>query len=201
MARNFFENIEYNKILLESDNFIVIPSLGSLVEGWLLIIPKVFQINFSQLDSSELQEVTALIKRLEAEILPSFGINYVLFEHGPTSFLSKTGCGVDYAHLHFVPCEFDLIKGVDNFLNLQYDWQKLKDITEVSHFKDSNLDYLLLKDQNGDFYITFQNDIQSQTFRKVIANYLNIPEKFDWNMDFNKENIDSTIAKIKPVLA
>jgi len=197
MSKLFFDKIDYNKVLLESKNFIVIPSLGSLVEGWLLIIPKQFHINLSQLDQRHMEDLQDLIRRIESRVLPKFGEKYVLFEHGPQNFKSKTGCGVDYAHLHFVPFGHDLKKGLKSFLHLEYDWQELENISDLTNYKNSKKDYLLLLDQNGKASITFQENILSQTFRRVIANYLGKPNEFDWKCNFKEDNIHSTIDKLE----
>jgi ATP adenylyltransferase len=201
MARNFFEKNHYNEIVLETDNFIVVPSLGSLITGWLLIVPKNFYINFSQLSEGEIGDLNELIKKVENDILPIFGSEYVLFEHGPINVLSKAGCGVDYAHLHFVPCEFNLKLGLNKYLNLDYSWTSLSQLGDITKFKDKESEYLLLKDQAGNFSITFQNEVQSQTFRKVIANYLNAPNDYDWKKDHRLDVVNSTLEKIRFQLA
>ena len=38
--KNFNDKEFYNQRLYETDNFAVIPALGAIVKGWLLIIPK-----------------------------------------------------------------------------------------------------------------------------------------------------------------
>src|SRR5689334_5777564 len=40
----------WDRPLLSTDNFYVVPSLGSLVEGWLLVIPKDHVISAAALD-------------------------------------------------------------------------------------------------------------------------------------------------------
>ena len=53
---------------------------------------------------------------------------FVMFEHGPQRLCSTVGCGVDYAHLHIVPTNFDLKTGIHRFFNLNYKWQNLVSI-------------------------------------------------------------------------
>ena len=196
MGKLFFDKIDYNQVLLESEKFIVIPSLGSLVEGWLLIIPKQFHINLSQLDNEHMDDLVGLIRKVEDQVLPKFGEKYVLFEHGPQNLKSKTGCGVDYAHLHFVPFDSDLKDGLRSFLGLNYHWKEVKDISNLSDYKNAEKDYLFLIDQSGKATITFQENILSQTFRQVIASYLGRPDEFDWKCNFKEDNIHSTINKL-----
>jgi len=197
MLKNFFEQKEYNTPVYETTNFVVIPSLGSLVEGWLLIVPKVFYLNFGQLPKDQYNEVHQIINHLEKRFLPLFQSKQaVLFEHGPANMLSKAGCGVDYAHLHWVPTNFDLRYGVSRLLSLNFEWKSLESIIEIQEKTTESMDYLLLRDQFMNYYFTQQQQIPSQTFRKVIAHYLNQPENFDWKINWGSENIRATYSKL-----
>lgn len=196
MEKKFFVDNSYNTRVLESDNFIVIPTLGSLVQGWLLIVPKEFYLNASEFSTELLFELELLVRQLEKRVLPRFGEGYVLFEHGPKNTNSLAGCGVDYAHLHFVPTTFDLKAGLEFYLGLHYEWNMLSSILDLhnSHFLQK--DYLYLRDQSGSHFITHQESIPSQTFRKVIAHYLGTPHFYDWKKNSFAENITSTIHRI-----
>ena len=51
---------DWDEPLFESPNFVVLPSLGALVEGWLLLVPKKHFICMGELPDSvanEMQEV------------------------------------------------------------------------------------------------------------------------------------------------
>jgi ATP adenylyltransferase len=197
MMHHFFESKYYNKPILESENFLVIPSLGSLVEGWLLIVPKKFYLNFSQLPSFVFSELETLISQLSLRFLPFFNADqFVIFEHGPTLENSVAGCGVDYAHLHWIPTNFDMLEGAKVFLNLSYDWQVIPALNSINDFNVNSKDYLYLRDQKGNHFLTCQTNIPSQTFRKVMAHYLNAPDSYDWKLNERIENIESVYDKL-----
>src|ERR1700721_2859884 len=104
----FSEITFYNKSLFETEHFKVIPSLGSLVEGWVMIVPKEFYISFGAIANSAIyNELDDLIQNLGQVIKMEFG-DFVIFEHGPVVRKSLIGCSVDYAHLHFVPARVNL---------------------------------------------------------------------------------------------
>jgi len=198
MQKNFFELADYNTPVYQTSNFIVIPTLGSLIEGWLLIVPKVFYLNFSQLPEALMDEANDIIHHLQEHFLPLFEApNAVVFEHGPGNIQSTAGCGVDYAHLHWVPTEFDLKAGVKEFLNLHYNWSLINDLTEVKLNNAADRDYLYLRDQGNKSFVTYQKEVPSQTFRKVIAHYLQQPQQFDWKANFGSENIQAVYSKVK----
>jgi ATP adenylyltransferase len=140
MRHNFFESKYYNKPIIESENFLVIPSLGSLIEGWLLIVPKKYHLNISQLSLADMVELEMVIAELGRRFLSMVSKDqFVIFEHGPTLENSVAGCGVDYAHLHWVPTNFDLLNGVKAFLNLDYTWELIHGLNDINNFKKGNI--------------------------------------------------------------
>ena len=91
--------------MFESDNFVVFPSLGQIVEGYLLIAPKKHYIGVSGIPKElypELEEVCKKVRNKLSEVycVPLF------FEHGPHKE-SKGGCCIDHAHIHAVPVKTD----------------------------------------------------------------------------------------------
>src|SRR6266852_4207519 len=93
--------------IYETDGFVVTPSLGALVEGWLLVLPREHAVNTSRIAANLRQEFTAIVDRTVAIVADEFG-PVTLFEHGPSYDGSRLGCGVDHAHLLVVPLPFDL---------------------------------------------------------------------------------------------
>lgn len=195
--RNYHAEEFYNQILFESENFIVVPSLGALVEGWLLIVPKQEYLSFQYLDNiSLLEELEEFSKQIGQIMAKEYG-HVTMFEHGAWQSKSTVGCGVDYAHLHLVPINFDLILGLENFLDTKYDWNLVSGIADALKSKEEKSEYLFYKDFKGNSYIVNDKKIPSQLFRKVIAQYINQPEKYDWKEYHQEENILKTIKKFK----
>lgn len=185
----------YNEPLFQSSNFKVIPSLGSLVEGWLLIIPNSTYISIGEMDYQLKNELFELQKEVEEVLRSEYG-SVVTFEHGPRDQSLTVGCGVDYAHLHLIPINYDLINGVQKFLGLNFDWKVIDDLRDVTLSK-KDLSYLYYKNQQGSSFITYKSNFQSQLFRKVVAHYLNISFEFDWKKYPKFENIQMTINHLR----
>src|ERR1700674_1783452 len=93
-----------NQPFLESRNFVVLPSLGALVEGWLLLVPKTHVICMGELSDNLTAEMQELKSRIRETLQRAYG-NVCAFEHGPSRAKTSLGCGVDHAHLHLVPAE------------------------------------------------------------------------------------------------
>src|SRR5579862_8951840 len=85
--------------LFESPNFVAVPSLGALVEGWLLLIPKCHVLSLGSLPDSTHEELNEFKEFLYAALIQCYG-SASAFEHGPIIEKSAVGCGVDHAHLH-----------------------------------------------------------------------------------------------------
>lgn len=196
--RDFFKEEFFNTKLFESEHFIVVPSLGAMVEGWLLVVPKKIHLNLGSLSINEFDDLEKIIAQVERSILSKFGSKSVLFEHGPKYEKSIVGCGVDYAHLHIVPLEFDLLNELEQFSDNDYDWQRLNSVKELSqHVGNGENNYLYHRNQSGEHFLAINDSIPSQLFRKVIAHYLKHPEAFDWKENLCIENIQNTINKFK----
>ena len=116
----------------------------------------------------------------------------------PSVEKSKAGCGVDYAHLHLVPVSFDLLKGIRDYLNLEYQWQKIDTISDLRNISSEGSDYLYLRNQRGEHFVSASSNIPSQLFRQVIANFLGIPDNFDWKKFPELHNIESTLSLLHP---
>jgi diadenosine tetraphosphate (Ap4A) HIT family hydrolase len=92
----------WDRVLLESDHFLVVPSKGGFLPGWLLIVPKHHLLSMAQLDparSAELDSLTITVSDLVASRFAA----PTTFEHGATCPGTIFGCGIDHAHLHVVP--------------------------------------------------------------------------------------------------
>src|ERR1039458_10394749 len=96
--------------LFESRNFVAIPTVGALVEGWLLVVPRTPILSFARLSTPLFSELEIFLDEIIPAIQSVYGPVSV-FEHGPSCAASVVGCGVDYAHLHLVPVDCDLLAG------------------------------------------------------------------------------------------
>lgn len=196
MEKGFFSNELYNTVLYESEHFIVVPSLGSLVEGWVLIAPKEEILNFSLLNNNQYTELECLVNDVRSFQKVNYG-NSVIFEHGPSNKCSNTGCGVDYAHLYLVPIESDLIDGINKFLKLDFKWIEINNISFISKLNIETLDYLYYRSPNNKHFITFREDFPSQIFRQVIAYYKGLPNQYNWRLFPEYNTINKTIIEFE----
>jgi diadenosine tetraphosphate (Ap4A) HIT family hydrolase len=87
----------------ETAQFVVVPSVGALVAGYCLILPRRHVSSFGHLDAAAHGELSALIDRARDRLRTAFGGEVVVYEHGAMSPALPGGSCADHAHLHVVP--------------------------------------------------------------------------------------------------
>lgn len=173
---------------LIDDSYAAFVSIGALVPGWSLIVPKDHKINLSEDYASE--EFWSFVDTAAKTIKNQYG-KFSIFEHGAFDFSSQTSCGTGHAHLHIVPISFSLFDAA-----LEFDkaliWEKCLP-SEVAE-KSKGSEYLFVSDsfdeRNSQGQICLLPEETSQFFRKVIATKLGIPENYDY-----KKNMMIDIAR------
>jgi ATP adenylyltransferase len=189
----------WNKPLFQSANFVVIPSLGSLIEGWVMIVPKQHYLSMGALSPVLALEMQEIKLHLSRTLRSQYG-NVCAFEHGPTEVHRSVGCGVDHAHLHVVPLRFDLAAAVRPFMPPDTEWVAAQWDSCRNAF-ETGRDYLYLEQPIGNGHIALHREFGSQVFRKAIASGLGIPDQFNWRNYPQKEIVARTIhALTGPVL-
>jgi len=184
----------WDKPLFASENFVVIPSLGSLVEGWLLVVPRRHFICMGALPAElvhELEETKVMVAR---NLRHQYGEVYA-FEHGPNMIERPVGCGVDHAHLHLVPLDFDLKSATRSFMPPEAQWKSASWESCQAAFHEGK-DYLYLEQPLGTGHIATHTTLGSQIFRRAIATHVGSPQRFNWREYPNVEVISRTIQAL-----
>lgn len=186
---------EWNTPLFESPNFVALPSLGALVEGWLLLIPKQHFIAMGALPESLRSEMTAMKHLLCSALQDCYGTGCA-FEHGPGASLRDVGCGVDHAHLHLVPAAFDLYSEVTNFVPADTSW-RCGGLDGCRDAYQKGEDYLYLEQPLGSGRIATRDRLGSQVFRRAIATRIGLPDQFNWREHAQLPNVTATAQRIR----
>lgn len=178
-----------NTILDETQNFYVTPAVGSLVDGYVLIISKRHIYSMSELTIEEKSEYEVLINKYR-EIFKSIYAKYpIVFEHGSPNIKNKIKANsVSHAHAHIVNHHYKNEKHLIKKMN----FKRISKITDM----DSNQNYILYINPSNEIYITNMFKPISQIMRIEIANDINMPHEYDWRQNRFEENIIFTINKI-----
>lgn len=187
----------WDTVLFESDNFVALPSVGALLEGWLLVVPRSSAICIGALSRCRQQELITFVRTIVPVMEPEFG-PVAVFEHGPAQPSSAVGCGVDYAHLHLVPTKCDLLSGALT-LAPEIRWERVSDISDTTMRFVQGIPYIFVQQpfDTGAAFIGTAAHIQSQLFRRVIAQHVGRPFHYDWKQDPGLSMIGSTVSILK----
>ena len=183
--------------LFESESFVAVPTVGALVEGWLLVVPKVHALAFAHLPESLFGELESFVSKVVINLQSHYG-SVSLFEHGPATVGSTVGCGVDYAHLHLVPTACDLQSGA-KLIAPEIHWSCLESLKAIRRCASAANGYWLLQEPYGTGRIHVgqcAGKQPSQLFRKVIANHIGSSASFDWKTALGEELISATVETL-----
>jgi diadenosine tetraphosphate (Ap4A) HIT family hydrolase len=91
-----------SRLILDGPNFVVMPSLGQLAPGHMLLVPRQHVTSFGELDVVLRSEALSLYLAWRQTLSEHFS-STVCFEHGSPPGASSGGCGIVHAHIHIVP--------------------------------------------------------------------------------------------------
>lgn len=195
--KKFQEDKLHNTTLIESDNFRIVPSVGSIVEGWVLLIPKKHYISFSEMDENLIEEANTLSEKVYRLLSEIYDCEIVSFENGANSVKNQIGCGVDYAHIHFVPINVNLKSIIESEYGDVIKWDKVYSLNELNRFVGNSYFYLNFDSQQ---IVCCAPYPKSQLIRKHIASFVGVPDKYDWKKNPFEDNVLKTINKLQSVI-
>ena len=179
-----------NTIIDETDNFFVLPSIGSLIDGYLLIVSKRHINSMAELMENEKIEYEFLIKKYRNLFKNTYNKFPIIFEHGcPVEDSDMKANSIVHAHTHIV--NHKLID--ENTIIKKLNFNRIDNLSYMS--KEKN--YIMYINPRNICYLTNQFEPVSQMMRKIIAKDLGYETKFDWKKEMFIENINSTIKKFK----
>jgi len=183
-----------NRVLYETENFKVLPGLGHIMEGYLLIVSKDHYISVGELPGKLFKELEELQNKVSQVISKNYGTP-VFFEHGPAACGNKGGSCIDHAHIHALPLEQSIFEDIKKDYNKYY---KIKSLEEIKQQFVKDQSYFFLETQSKDRYIfPLSGIIPSQYIRKVIAEKTGQPEIWDWRQHEGLDKLKNTIKKLK----
>jgi len=185
---NFCDLQQRERALIATDAGVVVPSVGALVPGWVLVVPRTHAYSTAEFDGEDRASFQALVERAKDVVASQWGPS-VVFEHGSAGAGRLAGCGVDHAHVHVVPIDLDLRESIfllgDPFNRLEWEAR-----SEPSG-DDRRTDYIWLHDLTGG-WIARADVLPSQVVRRAIAKVIGV-EIWDWKADPQQSNFDETL--------
>jgi ATP adenylyltransferase len=185
---------EWDTVLFEDDDVIVVPTLGSLVPYWLLLVPKIPALNFS-----DWRRRTSCDPLSKIEIVTDhFGLGdeVIWFEHGAVSEGCEVGCGVDYAHLHLLlepPFNLEMFSETANQLS-EPRWQS-QSLISVYPERSRDEHYYVHGNLKGASMLQGKS-LGRQFFRRVVAQLIGKPDAWDYRKFSGIDDVRITNSRL-----
>lgn len=184
---------EFNELIFESDNFIVVPSLGHFISGWVLIIPRLHFPCLGALDERLYSEFLSVKLRSETLLRSIYG-NIIQFEHGSCS-VGMAGVCVDHAHLHLVPVRADF----EQELSSRFVGQSIRSMESLAVAYRESRSYLFYENNNGDAKIYDVAVLPSQYMRMLVGREVGMLDHYDWRSYRGEEELNNFLQRLKEI--
>ncbi|MCZ2901188.1 HIT family protein [Burkholderia thailandensis] len=186
--------LSHDRVLMESDDYFAIASIGGFIEGWTLVCTKRHTLNFS--DDYRRQTFKEFASEVADTVSSAYG-SIVVFEHGVRSHGSLTGCGTDHAHLHLVPFRDSLVDLVRDYDRARtWSHGPAKDVEQLADGRE----YLLMADSLAELdtaaYASLVERPESQFFRKALASRFGIDGSSDYRLFPFAERTELTARRV-----
>jgi len=177
------------RIIAESAEWYAIASLGQIVEGYTLLVPKRHLACMA-----EWPEGIAYAGQMRGKIAEVYGSPVITFEHG------IVGQTIPHAHLHLLPAAVSITgRMVRDFSGFGFvlDGEHL-----AQSYRDLQQPYLYWTTPSGRGFACWNPPAPKQHLRTVIAELLGVPERADWRtMDpvLDKRLWQATVSRLAPL--
>jgi diadenosine tetraphosphate (Ap4A) HIT family hydrolase len=182
------------RVPLESESFAVIPSVGPLVEGHVLLCPKAHVKSFSQIPVILEYEFVVMKRRLSAILAQTYRQSIHYFEHGSAKKAQQPMCTVEHAHLHFVPTNADVWSTIKD----DFEWRQVINRSNLSTLVGDH-EYLWYESPEGASFVAqgVEGTFDSQYLRKIFARVLGRDEMWNWREFPRVPTLSDTYSTIK----
>ena len=175
-------------LLYSDEDFVIIPTLGSVTPLYILFITKKLFHNFAQASTSYKHKTIPVIANILSENF-SYDGNFIWFEHGATTSGTVPGNNVDHGHIHVIlEPKFTFESFRKKALSMDYrNWQSVATVNAYDN-RNGQQDYLVFGDRNIAFWAYLESPKIPQFFRRIVAEL--VGKSSEWNYrEFPHHNI------------
>ena len=193
-AERYRRNPRY-RVLSTTDGFRVLPSLGLIAEGHLLIASAPHHRAMADMSPESVTRLENLTRQVRAILSDTYG-TCVFFEHGIRTSGSG-GCGIDHAHLHAVPVSGT---GILAALLQTFKGSRINRLGDIASAVPVDSSYLFFEDSAGERYVFAAPSIPSQYMRKLICDSIG-KQDWDWRQSGREPELFSTLERLTPAFS
>ncbi len=178
--------------IYQDQHFVVVAALGQMVEGWLLIIPRIHCTSISTLPEQFQKVFSEITDRVRSKLQEIYG-SVILFEHGSISQNGTAGACIEHAHLHVVPGNLDL----QSSLSAAFELTPIPNMSTL-WLSPPKQDYLYYETDNKEcLLIQPNNPLPCQYFRRLVAEAIGCPDNWDWRTNIGTQTVRSVTEMLQ----
>lgn len=182
-----------NRVIFETENFVVFPSIGQFVEGYLLIASKKHYRAIGSLPPKLYGELDSIITKIR-KLLSDFYEIPLFYENGSAPGVIKGVNTVDHLHLHAMPVSVDLLP----LLTREFKCEPLSSYNDLHSLFERGISYYYLESNSGKkYYFEVIDKPQSQYIRQLIAKDLSIPDRWNWKEYYGVDELRRTTDRLR----
>jgi diadenosine tetraphosphate (Ap4A) HIT family hydrolase len=176
------------RFVLSTENFHVFPSIGQLVDGYLLMAPKKHYAAFDEMPRVLWDEFDRLLEHVRLIASSIYG-PCIAYEHGTRG---EGGCGIYHAHMHLVP--FPRATELIGDLRKRFAWRILANLVDLGEQDEKTSSYLFCETPQSTRYLFSVKDLSSQFMRKLLSEALG-RDDWDWRKVGREERLLVTMQR------
>jgi diadenosine tetraphosphate (Ap4A) HIT family hydrolase len=177
------------RVLFETRNLVVIPSLGPVHPEHLLICTREHRTALYELTDQEFSEVGNILGMFERNF-SARRLNFIAFENG-TKRGTAGGCSIIHYHLHVVP----LSSQFDETTFRNFESMSCGDFVLARSAAESFGSYIMIKLQNRPFLVMRREGLPSQFMRRLVATS-NGRRDWDWRLSNQQPDWSLILSKL-----
>jgi len=183
----------WDTVVAETRDYVVAPSKGALVPGWLLVISKQHFLCTGSLQRSAYTGLIEAVGIAQSLVERRFGPATV-FEHGPTRSGTPLGCGIDHLHIHVVPLAFSLSAAMTELFGSK--WVDVPQIADLRRLHQSGVGYAVVREPGTGWRRCLPPPNTRQPLRRAVAQMIGMPDRFDYRIDHFLPNVLQTVKQL-----
>lgn len=175
--------------------WVLLPTVGALVEGYCLFMPIEHVDAAADLTPADLASAAEDAERMRTVIESAYGAT-ILAEHGPRGCQLGASC-CSHCHLHLIPVpDPDAITAA--YKRAGGPGTRLRSMPDLPAF--ARAPYLYLSPRRGEHYLWPSTGFPRQFVRRVCADQLGIGAYFDWRDHPFATNQQATFTRLSAAL-
>ena len=167
-----------NRIVYKTERTVIVPTIGSIVPNYLLLIPLRHTYSLRDLQIEEIDDIYSCILMLEQRFNGG-----TFFEHGSIGPKSAAGTSINHVHLHYLPINIDI-----KALTPEITYTEFEDLRNINAIQGAYV-FIRVKSRN---YWAGVKSLPSQYYRRIIARLFGVPNMWDWRKYPFVENMVAT---------